>query len=77
MKTNEFQFPHYEEVEGYIRRARLERSVYVGEAFASLVVAIARGLKTLGKRLAEGLDAENERRAIEADTFLRRAVGRY
>jgi hypothetical protein len=76
MNTPEFQFPQYDEVESYIRRARLERSVYVGEAFASAVVAIARGLKTLG-RLAQGLDAEADRRAIEADVFLKRSVGRY
>ena len=77
MNTPEFQFPQYDEVESYIRRARLERSVVVGEAFATAVVAIARGLKTLGRRLAEGLDAEADRRAVEADMFLKRSVGRY
>ena len=77
MNTNEFQFPQYDDVESYIRRARLERSVFVGEAFASAVVAIARGLKKLGHRMAEGLDAEADRRAIEADVFLKRSVGRY
>jgi hypothetical protein len=76
MKINEFEFPQYDVVEAHIRRARLERSVYVGEAFASLVHAVARGLKTLGHRLSDGLAAENDRRAIEADVFLRRSVGR-
>ena len=75
--STEFQFPQYDDVESYIRRARLERSVVIGEAFATAVVAIARGLKTLGHRLAEGLDAEADRRAVEADVFLKRSVGRY
>ena len=77
MNSHEFQFPQYDEVEAYIRHARLERSVYIGEAFAGAVVAIARGIKSLGHRLSEGLAAENDRRAIEADTFLKRSVGRY
>ena len=77
MNANEFQFPQYDDVEAYIRRARLERSVYVAEAFASAVVAIGRGLRTLGRHLAEGLDAEADRRAVEADVFLKRSVGRY
>ena len=77
MNTHEFQFPQYDDVQDYIQRARLERSVFIGEAFASAVVAIARGLRTLGRQLAEGLDAEADRRAIEADVFLKRSVGRY
>ena len=77
MNTQEFQFPQYDDVEAYIRHARLERSVYLGEVFARAVVAIGRGMKALGRRLSEGLAAENDRRAIEADTFLRRSVGRY
>ncbi len=77
MSTQEFQFPQYDDVQDYIQRARLERSVYVGEAFAAAVVAIGRAIKTLGRRMAEGLDAEADRRAIEADVFLKRSVGRY
>lgn len=77
MNANEFQFPQYDDVEAYIRRARLERSVYLAEMFASAVVAIGRGIKSIGRALADGLDAENDRRAIEADVFLKRSVGRY
>jgi hypothetical protein len=77
MQINEFEFPQYDAVESHIRRARLERSAYLGEVFASVVVAIARGLKALGHRLSQGLAAENDRRAIEADVFLRRSVGRH
>ena len=77
MNTHEFQFPQYDDVQDYIQRARLERSVFVGEAFASAVVAIGRALKSFGRRMAEGLDAEADRRAVEADVFLKRSVGRY
>jgi len=73
----ELQFPQYEDVAEHIRRARLERSVYLAEAFAGLVERVARALRTFGERFADGLEAERDRRAIEADVFLRRSVGRY
>jgi hypothetical protein len=73
----EIQFPQYEDVADHIRRARLERSVYIAEMFAAAVAALGRGLKKLGERFADGLEAERDRRAIEADVFLRRSVGRY
>jgi hypothetical protein len=77
MNVNEFEFPQYDAVEEHIRRARLERSVAIAELFAEIVVRIGRGLKVLGSRFSDGLAAENDRRAIEADVFLRRSVGRY
>jgi hypothetical protein len=79
MSTHEFesQFPHYAAVQGHIRRARLERSVHLAEAFATLVHRAALLLKAFAGRMSEGLAADNDRRAIEADVFLRRSVGRY
>jgi hypothetical protein len=76
MNTHEFEFPHYADVQDHIRRARLERSVHLAEAFATLVHQAYLLLKAFGARMSEGLAAENDRRAIEADVFLRRSVGR-
>jgi hypothetical protein len=75
MNANEFQFPQYEEIDARIREARLERSVYVAEMVSNLVLRAGRALKGFGARFAEGLAAENDRRAVEADAFLRRSVG--
>jgi len=71
------QFPQYADVQDHIRRARLERSVYLAEAFATLVHRTALLLKSFAGRMSDGLAAENDRRAIEADVFLKRSVGRY
>jgi hypothetical protein len=73
----ETQFPQYQDVAEHIRRARLERSVYLAELMATAYERIARGLKNLGARMSDGLAAERDRRAIEADVFLKRSVGRY
>jgi len=77
MNNLEFDFPQYADVQDHIRRARLERSVYLAEAFATLVHRAALAVKALAARMSEGLAAENDRRAIEADVFLKRSVGRY
>jgi hypothetical protein len=77
MNVHEYEFPQYADVEPLIRQARLERSVYLAEMFATLVERAVRGFKALGVRMADGLEAERDRRAIEADVFLRRSVGRY
>jgi hypothetical protein len=77
MNIHEFEFPHYDDVQEHIRRARLERSVYVAEAFATLVHKAYLLVKAFGSRMSDGLAAENDRRAIEADVFLKRSVGRY
>jgi hypothetical protein len=73
----EIQFPQYQDVAEHIRRARLERSVYVAELIAAAYARVARGLKNLASRMSDGLAAERDRRAIEADVFLKRSVGRY
>ena len=76
MNTHEFEYPHYADVQDHIRRARLERSVHLAEGFATLVHKTALLLKAFASRMSEGLAAENDRRAIEADVFLKRSVGR-
>ena len=76
MNIEQFEFPHYADVQDHIRRARLERSVAIAEGFATLVHKAAVWLKAFASRMSDGLAAENDRRAIEADVFLRRSVGR-
>lgn len=64
-------------VESYIREARLERSVAVAQAIVDAGAAIGRGMRALFEAVGRGLEAERDRRAIEADTFLKRSVPRY
>jgi len=64
-------------VEAYIREARLERSAALAQAFVDAGVAIGRALRSLFRAVGQGLEAERDRRAIEADVFLKRSVPRY
>jgi hypothetical protein len=68
-------YPDFAAIETQIRRAHAERSVVLAQAIAGFVQAVFRGLSKLG----EGpiLAAANDRRAIEADAFLKRSVPKY
>jgi hypothetical protein len=68
------EYPEYSTIEEHIRRARAERSVAVAHFLAGIVVAAGRGLASLVRSLGDGLQAEHERRMIEADSFLKRWV---
>jgi len=63
-------------VESYIREARLERSAALGQAMVDAGAAIGRALRRLLEAVGRGLEAERDRRAIEADVFLKRSVPR-
>lgn len=76
MKFSE-TYPDYASVEAHIRRARAERAVYLANAITEFVLAVSRGLKRVAGRVAAGMDAQLDRRAIEADPFLKRSVPRY
>ncbi len=65
------EYPEYASIEEHIRRARAERSVVIATLFANAVVSIGRGVSKLFDTLGTGLQAEQERRMIEADTFLK------
>ena len=67
----------FTELEAHIRRARIERSVAVAQSIADAGEAIGRALRRLTTAMGRGLDAERDRRAIEADTFLKRSVPKY
>jgi hypothetical protein len=70
-------YPDFAAIESHIRKARLERSVALAQMFTNALFAIGRGLRSLGESTGKGLAAECDRRAIEADSFLKRSVPRY
>ncbi|HET9470128.1 MAG TPA: hypothetical protein VFO24_03425 [Usitatibacter sp.] len=63
-------------IEEQIRNANLQRAAYMGGLIAEGGVALARSLKRLGAVMARAYDVELDKRAIEADAFLRRSVPR-
>lgn len=78
------QYPDFATIEEHIRRARAERAVWIASWLSGVILAAGRGLKRLATNVGKfmvatgnGLAAERERRAIEADTFLQRSVPRY
>ena len=70
-------YPDFAAIEGHIARARVERSLAVAQYLAQGVTALGRGLKSLARTMGDGLAAERDRRAIEADSFLKRSVPKY
>ena len=64
-------------LEEHIRRAHAERAAYIGGLIGEGGAALARALKRLGAAMERGYAEELDRRAIEADAFLRRSVPRY
>jgi hypothetical protein len=64
-------------VEDHIRRAHVERAAYMGSLIAEGGAALSRAIKRLGAAMERGYAEELDRRAIEADAFLRRSVPRY
>lgn len=76
---NDFKakYPEYAQVEDLIRKAQLERSVAIATWLADVVVAAGNGIKRLVAATGANLAAERDRRAIEADAFLKRSVPKY
>jgi hypothetical protein len=71
------RYPEYAAIEGHIRHAHAERSVAVAETVVSLFLAALGGVKSLPGLMGRGLAAERDRRAVEADSFLKRSVPKY
>ena len=71
------EYPDYAAIEHHIRHARAERSVVIAQMIANGVAAIVRGIRRFSSDLGNGLQADWEKRAIEADSFLKRSVPRY
>ncbi len=76
MKFQE-KYPDFAAVEAHIHRARVERAVYLAGAIVNGVEAIVNGLRIVANRVGENIAAESDRRAIEADAFLKRSVPHY
>jgi hypothetical protein len=71
------KYPDFAAIETQIRHARAERSLAVSQAFLRAGESIVRGTKKLFAAMGDGYLAERDRRAIEADAFLKRSVPRY
>lgn len=68
--------PDFTSIEEHIRNANLQRTAYLGELIAEGGVALARSLKRLGEVIGRAYDVDLDKRAIEADAFLRRSIPR-
>jgi hypothetical protein len=70
-------YPDFAAIEKHIKKAHVERSVALAQFFAASLMSLGRGLRSLGDSMGKGLAAERDRRAIEADSFLKRSVPKY
>ena len=70
-------FPGFESIEEHVRRAHVERSVYLAHVIAGFITAAGHGLRRVTDAMGSGLAAERDRRAVEADAFLKRSVPKY
>jgi hypothetical protein len=71
------RYPEYAAIEGHVRHAHAERSVAVAQTLVAFVLAVGRGLQNLSNVMGRGYAADRDRRAIEADSFLKRSVPKY
>ena len=60
------EYPTYEAIEEHIRRARLERSVALGNMIAGLVLAAVRGVGAAASSLQRIMHPGSGRRTLEA-----------
>ncbi len=70
-------YPDFAPIKQHIHRAQVERSVYLGHLIAGFIASVARGIGKLADSMGRGPAAERDRRAVEADAFLKRSVPRY
>jgi hypothetical protein len=71
------KYPDFAAIETQVHRAHAERALAISQALVSAAEAIMRGVKSLVASMGRGYSAERDRRAIEADAFLKRSVPRY
>jgi hypothetical protein len=71
------KYPEFAAIEAQIHRARAERSVAISHALVSAGTSFVRGMKKVFASLGQGYQQERDRRAIEADAFLKRSVPKY
>ena len=63
---NKREYPGYEAIQEHIRRARIERSVAVGNLIAGLVHGAIEGLARVGAILQRGMQPAPRRPTLEA-----------
>jgi len=63
------RYPDYAEIEGLIRRARLERSVAVADLVARAVVATGRGIRNALEQTFSAVVTYRSRHAADAGLF--------
>lgn len=72
------KYPDFATIETHIRAARVERAVYLSQAIVGGIQAVVEGVKKLAGFAARNVEAERDRRSIEAaGAFLKRSVPRY
>ena len=74
MTTGNLDFSDYEDIQEYIREARLERSIAVANLIAAGVDATWRGLKTFTASTVRMLKAAPDARSVEAQAYLHRVA---
>lgn len=67
-------YPEFISIEEHIRRAQLQRSAHIAHLIAVGIDRLAQRLRQAAHTMSAGPDAEMDRRAIEADVFLRRSI---
>ena len=67
-------YPEFISIDEHIRRAQLQRSAHIAHLIAVGVDRLAKSLAQAARTMGDGINAEMDRRAIEADAFLKRAV---
>jgi len=75
--NTQHDYPEFASIEEHIRRAQLQRAARIGHLIGVAAEAILRGLKRAALAFGDGLAAERERRAIEADAFVRRHLASH
>jgi hypothetical protein len=76
------EYPTFASIETQVKRARLERSVAIADFLSDVIVKTVRGTQRLGTAWLEkgldtwarGLSADRDKRAVEADVFVKRWV---
>lgn len=68
------KYPDFAAIENQIMAARVERAVYVSTAIVKAINWLVEGGRKLAAAVDRSVEAEIERRAIEADPFLKRQV---
>ena len=70
-------FPEFKAIESHIRKAHAERSVYIAHLLANGIERMVRGLRSVFTDLGTGVQADWEKRFVEADSFIKKSVPRY